>query len=259
METIPGNIYDFPKYYDLIFGSDWKAEVDFLTACFDKHVSGKTHRIFEPACGTGRLIFRLAQLGYSMGGLDLNPKAIDYCQRRLERGGHAADVFVGDMTDFRLKRKVDASFNTINSFRHLTTERHAVAHLECMSQALRKGGVYVLGFHLTPTKGPATEEESWSARRGNLQVNTHMWLMERNLPSREEWYGMQFDVYTPTRSFRISDRILFRTYTRKQFEKLIGRVSGLEIEAIYDFSYDIHTPIDLADDTEDIVAVLKKR
>ena len=86
-----------------------------------------------------------------------------------------------------------------------------------------------------------------------------MWLLERNLPQREEWYGMQFDVYTPTRNFRISDRILFRTYTRSQFEKLVKKVDGLEIEAIYDFAYDIDSPIALANDTEDIVAVLKRR
>ena len=34
METIQGHLYDFPKYYDLIFGSDWKAEYDFLLAAF---------------------------------------------------------------------------------------------------------------------------------------------------------------------------------------------------------------------------------
>ena len=30
METIAGHLYDFPKYYDLIFGSDWAAEFNFL-------------------------------------------------------------------------------------------------------------------------------------------------------------------------------------------------------------------------------------
>ncbi len=37
IETIAGDLYDYPKYYDLVFGSDWKTEFDFLLACFDKH------------------------------------------------------------------------------------------------------------------------------------------------------------------------------------------------------------------------------
>jgi hypothetical protein len=32
------NLYDYPRYYDLVFGSDWKAEFDFLTAAFDHFV-----------------------------------------------------------------------------------------------------------------------------------------------------------------------------------------------------------------------------
>lgn len=78
METIAGNIYDFPVYYDLVFGADWAAEFHFLTDCFEKHVSGRTRRLFEPACGTGRLLYRFAKEGYALGGIDLNPKAIEY-------------------------------------------------------------------------------------------------------------------------------------------------------------------------------------
>ena len=57
LETIAGNLYDYPKYYDLVYGSDWKAEVDFLEACFERFARGAVTRVFEPACGTGRLMY----------------------------------------------------------------------------------------------------------------------------------------------------------------------------------------------------------
>ena len=63
LETVRGDIYDFPKYYDLVYGSDWKAELDFLLACFKKYGKGRVASVFEPACGTGRLLFRLAGEG----------------------------------------------------------------------------------------------------------------------------------------------------------------------------------------------------
>jgi SAM-dependent methyltransferase len=87
-EILSGGLYDYPAYYDLVYGSDWKAEFDFLVACFEKHaLRGAVQRVFEPACGTGRLLYRLARAGYEAAGLDLNPKAVEYCKRRLERLG----------------------------------------------------------------------------------------------------------------------------------------------------------------------------
>ena len=78
METIQQSIYDFPRYYDLVYGSDWKAECLFLKRCFEKFATGEVVRLFEPACGTGRLLYRFGKKGYQVSGLDLNAKAVAY-------------------------------------------------------------------------------------------------------------------------------------------------------------------------------------
>jgi len=258
-EVIQSSLYDYPKYYDLVYGSDWKAEFDLLLHCFENLAKRKVRHVFEPACGTGRLMFRLAKAGYEVSGLDLNPRAVNYCNSRLERHGFPATAFVGDMADFRLPRTVDAAFNMINSFRHLINGRAAGRHLRCVAECLGKGGLYVLGLHLTPTAGQPMEEESWSARRGHLCVNTRMWTTERNLRRREEHFGMTCDIYTPTRTFRISEEIIFRTYTRAQFERLVGAIPDLEIAAVFDFTYRVESPIRVGPETEDAVFVLRKR
>src|SRR6056297_2451249 len=157
MEIRQAKVYDYPQYYDLIYGSDWKAEFDFLRACFTQYATGSVQRLFEPACGTGRLLFRLGKAGYEVSGLDLNERAVDYCNQRLIRHGLPASVWVGDMSDFRLPRPVHGAFNTINSFRHLLDELLAVRHLESVARALRRGGIYILGLHLTPTRGEPME------------------------------------------------------------------------------------------------------
>ncbi len=259
MEVIHGSIYDFPKYYDVLFGSDWKAEYDFLLGCFEKHGRADTRRLFEPACGTGRLLVKFAKAGYDVAGLDLNEKAVEYCNARLARHGLVPAAFVADMADFRLRRKVDAAFNTINSFRHLQSEEEARRHLRCVAAAVRKGGIYVLGFHLTPTSAPTCDEESWAARKGDLGVTSRMWTIERNLRARREWVGMTFDVYTPTRQMRLSDEIVFRTYRAAQFDALLRKVPEWERAAVYDFAYDLRKEIRLDGATEDVVFVLKKR
>ena len=258
METTQGNLYDYPKYYDLVFGSDWKAERDFLLECFSKHAARPVRRIFEPACGTGRLLAKFAKAGYDVAGNDLNPRAVSYCNARLTRQGAAASAVVGDMSRFRLGRPVDAAFNMINSFRHLATEQAAEAHLRCIARALNRGGVYVLGLHLTPTEGQPCATESWQARRGHLSVISRLWTERVDRRRRQETVGMSFDIFTPRRTERIVDQVVFRTYTRRQMGSLIRRIAGLEILETYDFAYRIDCPIQLGPCTEDVVYVLGK-
>jgi hypothetical protein len=162
------------------------------------------------------------------------------------------------MADFRLPRRVDAAFNMINSFRHLISQRQARQHLQCMADALARGGVYVLGLHLTPLVGEPTQRESWSARRGNLAVVSHLWSEEVDLAKRRETFGMAMDIYTPRRQFRLTDRLEFRTYTARQMAALFAQAEKLEVTQTYDFSYDANRPIKIAPDTEDVVYVLRK-
>lgn len=259
MRILDASLYDFPKYYDLLFGSDWKAEFDFLNMCFQKYARRPVRALFEPACGTGRLLIRFASAGYDVSGNDLNAKAVGYCNARLKRHGFSASATIGDMADFRLPRTVDAIFNTINSFRHLRTERAAEDHLRCVSSALSPGGLYVLGFHLTPA-GPATcDEESWSARRGHLAVCSRMRSLALDCRRRCEHVEMAVDIYTPTRQFRLVEEMVFRTYTAQQFQCLLGRIEGLELAETHDFAYDIDHPVRVDATTEDVVYVLRRR
>ena len=259
IDTIEANLYDYPKYYDLLFGSDWKAEFDFLGQCFQRHARRPVRRLFEPACGTGRLMAKFAAAGYEVSGNDLNEKAVDYCNDRLGRLGLPRGAVVGDMTDFRLPRKADAAFSTINSFRHLASERAAEDHLCCVTNALAKGGIYLLGFHLTPDGQPSCDEESWSARRGHLSVCSRMWSIKVDRRRRQERVGMTMDVYTPTKQFRLADEMIFRTYTAAQFRRLLRRIVRFELVETYDFAYDMGRPIRVDGETEDIVYVLRKK
>ncbi|MCA9052257.1 MAG: class I SAM-dependent methyltransferase [Planctomycetaceae bacterium] len=259
MDVIQANLYDHPKYYDLLFGSDCRAELRFLQGCFRKYGRKNTRRLFEPACGTGRLLIKLAKAGYDVAGTDLNPHAVDFCNDRLERHGFPRSVFVGDMSNFTVRKKFDAAFNTINSFRHLSSERQAENHLRCMADALQPGGLYLLGLHLTPKTGPYTEEESWTARRGHLSINSYMWTKERDLKKRNERLGLRFDIYTPTESFRLEDEMNYRTYSAEQFHRLLTKTGVFDIAETYDFHYRLTRPIRIDSETEDVVFVLRKR
>ena len=90
-----------------------------------------------------------------------------------------------------------------------------------------------------------------TARCCNLRRSTH-------LRRREERIGFAYEVQTPSRSLRLANEIVFRTYTGSQFKRLLRSLPEFEIAAIYDFSYDVDAPVDLCPTTEDAVFVLRK-
>jgi SAM-dependent methyltransferase len=256
--TTAGSLYDHPVWYEMVFGSDWSAEFHFLRSCFKKFVRGKTNSVFEPACGTGRILFRLAKAGYRVSGLDLNAAAVEFCNRRLVKHGFGASTLVADMCSFTLPKPVDAAFNMINSFRHLTTERQARAHLRAMAGAVREGGIYALGLHLTPTEGEACDEESWSCRRGHLAATSHLKTFGLDLEERLERCRMEVNVYMPTKSMQIVDELRFRTYTADQMAATIAAVPQWKIAGTFDFHYDTDWPIRIGPATQDVVYVLRR-
>jgi SAM-dependent methyltransferase len=257
--VVDESIYDHPKYYDLVFGADCAAEIKFILACGETYLDRAPKRMFEPACGTGRLLYWLAKKGYDVGGLDLNPSAVAFCNARLKKKGYPETAFVADMANFKVRRKYDLGFNTINSFRHLTTEKAARNHLQAMGDAVRKGGIYLLGVHLTPSTVPPSETESWSARRGHLSINTHMWTHARDPKTRVERFGIYFDVHRPSQSLRIVDELVLRSYTPAQMNRLIRSSDCWDVVATHDFAYEIDEPIEVDASTEDVVYVMRRR
>lgn len=259
MKTLKQSLYDFPRYYDLVYGSYWQAEYQFLRQAFAKHGGRRRiRRVFEPACGTARLLVRFAKDGYETAGLDLNPKAVAYANARLKRHGQRETVFVADMCDFTLDRQADVAFNTINSFRHLQTEAAARSHLRRMAEAIRPGGLYALGIHLTPTESDPMNEERWAGQRGHLAVQTTVRTLSRDRKSRREHCRMTVDVQNPTDSFRIVNEIVFRMYTARQMEKLLASVPEWECVETYDFAYDIAEPVEIGPETEDVIYILRR-
>ena len=242
-----------------MFGADCASELKFIAQCGEQFATGKVRKLFEPACGTGRLLFHLAKRGYSIAGIDLNSKAVDFCNARLARHGISDRVWTADMSTFETKTRYDLAFNTINSFRHLSTEKAAEGHMEAMGQCIRSGGLYLLGVHLTPTEAAPSETESWSARRGHLAINTHMWTIERNSAKRVERFGIRFDIHNPTRSWRINDVLVLRSYTAAQMRKLIEKSGVWETLGTYDFCYNMKSPVVVDAGSEDVVYVLRRR
>jgi len=253
------NCYDYPQYYDIAFQAYTQAEADFIDAACRKYCPFVASRLLEPACGTGRLITELATRGYQMTGFDLSQPALSYLRRRLARRRLRAETFEAEMSDFRLSRAVDAAYCTVNTFRHLLTEQAARGHLKCIADSLRPGGIYILGLHLLPLNGKEENVWHWTEQRRETRVTTTLRSLRIHVRSRTENLRVCLLVRRGSKELHLRYEFHFRTYTVRQFRRLLGSVSALELCDICDFRYDIRQPFALSDEMAYHVFVLRRR
>jgi SAM-dependent methyltransferase len=162
--------YTAPRLYEIAFDMNRKGEVDFLTHCFKRFARRRVRDVLDIACGTGPHLIRLADRGYRMSGLDLSRSNIEFLRQRLAAGGHTGELVVGDMTDFRLRRQVDAAICMQDSQGHLLTNEQLVSHLRSVARAVRPGGLYVFDRYMVSSWTDPARRWSWSRRRGNVIV-----------------------------------------------------------------------------------------
>ncbi len=162
--------YTAPRLYEIAFDMNRKGEVDFLRHCFKRYARKPVRRVLDIACGTGPHLARLADHGYAMAGLDLSRANIEFLRARLAAKGQTAELVVGDMTDFRLAKPVDAAICMQDSQGHLLTNEQLLAHLRAVAQAVRRGGLYVFDRYMASSWTNPARSWSWSRRRGRLIV-----------------------------------------------------------------------------------------
>jgi SAM-dependent methyltransferase len=132
-------------------------------------------RWLEPACGTGRLLRLAASRGLRALGFDRHADTVAYAREAIarEKLGRRAHVFQGDMGDFGgavAPASVDFAFCTLNTIRHLTSDRALAAHLAQVAQVLRPGAAYAVGLSLTRYGEEPLDVDIWASRRGRLRV-----------------------------------------------------------------------------------------
>ena len=256
--TVSANWFDFPQYYDIAFQAYTPWEANFIEAACRKYCSFDAHRFLEPACGSGRLIIRLATRGYQMAGFDLSRPALSYLRRRLARRRLHAEIFEGEMSDFRFDPPVDAAYCTLNTFRHLLTEQAARNHLECIAGSLRPGGIYILGLHLLPLDADQEDIPRWTQWRGNTKVTVSLRVLATDLRRRIEELEVSMLVHSESRELRLGHEFQLRTYTPRQFRRLLDSLPSLEMCDVYDFRYNIEQPSAHNDEAAYTVFILKR-
>jgi SAM-dependent methyltransferase len=254
----PFDWYEDARYYDIIFDTDTKREMAFLEAVRKRCGLTRGRRMLEPACGSGRLVTAAAARGYRVTGFDISEGMLRFARRRLQARNLDARLVSARMEDFSFRERFDIAHCLISTFKYLLSEEAARAHLRCVAEALRPGGLYVLGLHLTDYADRSCAHERWVGRRRDVEVvcNIRSWPADRR--QRTERVRSRLIVRRGDRERRLETQWTFRTYSLRQLKSLLRTAPQLEHVATYDFHCDINRPIAFDGAQLDNVLILRR-
>src|SRR5439155_18389947 len=129
----------------------------------------------------------------------------------------------------------------------------------CLAGSLREGGIYVLGLHLLPLGVDKEDPECWTERRGKTSVTVTLRVLRVDASRQIEDLRVCMLVRRGSKEFHLRHEFQFRTYTARQFQRLLDSVPSLELCDVYDFRYDIQQPLALNDEMAYTIAVLRRR
>lgn len=240
--------YTRADLYDLLYAAysrDQAKEIVRIARRFARPTKS-TEYWLEPACGTARILIALANLTPAptrrLVGIDLQPEMIAFAKRRLRALKLDARIsaHLADMRSFApraLRGKVRVAFCPDNSIRHLPSDAALVDHLRCIRALLAPGGVYLVGIGLTPEEGDFATEDLVEYRKGKTHIRHVFDFLPpepggKGARSRKELACVHLSMTSPSGSFEETSRYDLRTYSPRQWQRVIGRAGLREIGVV---------------------------
>ncbi len=162
--------YENPEQYDAE-NETYKPELPLLTE-YAKLVKGT---IIDLACGTGRTAIPLADLGFSVVGIDIQESMLKKASEKAAKQNVSINWLKKNLTSFNLMEKSPLMYMAGNSFQHFLTNKDQDNLLKCVTASLQEGGYFIFDTRF-PCKEellqPATEEywKTYQEEKSGLAV-----------------------------------------------------------------------------------------
>jgi hypothetical protein len=194
-----------------------------------------------------------------VSGFDANANMLDYARRRLSAKRRRAELWQDRLENFHApsRKQFDLAHCLVSTFKYIQDEEGAATHLRQVAASLRRGGLYLLGIHLTDYACTCGDQERWKEERDGIRVvcNTRTWPADRK--TRQERLRTRLKITREGETWAQETQWTFRTYNARQVRALLKKAPALELVTCYTFDYDPNETCDL-DTAYAAVLVLRK-
>ena len=218
-------MYHLPSLYDILHTPGTAEDV----TCYERiarRFGVAPQRWLEPGCGSGRHLRVLAGRGYRATGFDRDAQMVAYAQASLKNRGLQARVFSADMERFagRLGRqRFDLAINPFSTIRHLMSDRAMQRHFSEIANALRPGGIYLVGISLANYARDRLETDLWLANRGRCHLRQEISYRPASPQQRIEQVESRLRITRPSGEERLSAGYPLRSYSESEWSRLVKK------------------------------------
>ena len=232
---LPAQPFDLlARYYDWEH-ADFLADLSLYLG-YAERVGGP---VFEAACGSGRLLFPLAEAGYEVVGLDASTAMLDLARARLDaRPALRAQVTLrqGDLRALEAEGEYGLVILALDSLGLLVERQDQLHALDALRGLLPRRGLLIVDVANGNLRGGEAAEETALQKVGATADGRSItkWVWRRT--DHAEQLDRLLQVYDECGADgvvrRTSVELAVRYFTRFELELLLER-AGLEIEALF--------------------------
>jgi SAM-dependent methyltransferase len=197
-------------------------------------------RIFEPFCGTGRILIPLVNAGHRLIGLDQSEVFLNGCKEKLDRIRQQAELIHGDAVENAWPKGFDVVVLGGNCFYELATPEEQERCVQSAASALNPGGYLFLdNDHMEGSLSPAWQYATPRACfptgecADGVRVESTIQTIWVDVAARLARFRRQ------TRAIYADGRVIEQTYIQQKHPVSTGEVKdwlekhGFAIEQLY--------------------------
>jgi len=159
---------DYAGFYDSLYKEkDYQAECDFVQRVLKIYGQNEIKTILDLGCGTGSHTFILADMGYTVTGVDLSERMLELARSKARAQNKQIDFLKSDIRYLELTQRFDAAVAMFTVLGYQTTNQDVDSALKSVHQHLNPGGLFISDVWF----GPAVLKERPDERVKTIEQN----------------------------------------------------------------------------------------
>jgi SAM-dependent methyltransferase len=233
---MPGFYATIARYYD----AEHTDKIDDLPL-YDELAAEYGEPILEIGCGTGRVMFHLAQTGYTVHGIDNEVTMLERARQRLNTLPHLKDLLTlhqGDVFTYSLEQRFKLTLLSYNALMHFHEQDAQLALLKRLREWTEDDGLLVIDLPNAGETFASQDSDTITLERTFIEPENGHLVMQQAVSylDRVEQLMRVTWIYDEVTGDGILKRtvapVVFRYFFYPEV-RLLLRQAGFEVEAVY--------------------------